>query len=106
MPRSDNYPDDMRQYDNDPRSPEYMGDDDDGLERGDEPGDRDVVIEEYSNLLVDEMDIKSLITFATNTIKDVVNLLSDKELLDEIECKGFIYMESYEDFKRDTENKL
>jgi len=27
MPRDDNYPDDIRQYDNDPRSPFYTGDD-------------------------------------------------------------------------------
>jgi len=27
MSRSDNYPDDMRRYDNDPRSPEFIGPD-------------------------------------------------------------------------------
>jgi len=32
MPRNDNYPDDMRQYDHDPRSPEYVGDDDEANE--------------------------------------------------------------------------
>ena len=47
---------------------------------------RDELIEQYVELVVDNMDVKSMMQFITDTLKDVYNDYSDEELKCQIEC--------------------
>ena len=44
------------------------------------------LIEQYVELVVDNMDIKSMMQFITDTLKDEYNDYSDEELKCQIEC--------------------
>ena len=47
---------------------------------------RDELIEQYVEIVVDNMDWKTLAQFVTDTLTDDYNKLSDSELKDEIKC--------------------
>ena len=47
---------------------------------------KDKLIEQYVELVVDNMDVKSMMQFITDTLKDVYNDYSDEELKCQIEC--------------------
>jgi len=47
---------------------------------------RDELIEQYVELVVDNMDVKSMMQFITDTLKDEYNDYSDDELKCQIEC--------------------
>ena len=47
---------------------------------------KDELIEQYVELVVDNMDVKSMMQFITDTLKDVYNDYSDEELKCQIEC--------------------
>ena len=46
---------------------------------------KDELIEQYVELVVDNMDVKSMMQFITDTLKDVYNDYSDEELKCQIE---------------------
>ena len=47
---------------------------------------KDELIEQYVELVVDNMDVKSMMQFITDTLKDEYNDYSDDELKCQIEC--------------------
>ena len=47
---------------------------------------KDELIEQYVEIVVDNMDWKTLAQFVTDTLTDDYNKLSDSELKDEIKC--------------------
>mgnify|MGYP001438442974 FL=1 len=47
---------------------------------------KDKLIEQYVELVVDNMDVKSMMQFITDTLKDEYNDYSDDELKCQIEC--------------------
>ena len=47
---------------------------------------KDKLIEQYVEIVVDNMDVKSMMQFITDTLKDVYNDYSDEELKCQIEC--------------------
>ena len=47
---------------------------------------KDKLIEQYVELVVDNMDVKSMMQFITATLKDEYNDYSDDELKCQIEC--------------------
>jgi len=47
---------------------------------------KDKLIEQYVELVVDNMDVKSMMQFITDTLKDEYNDYSDEELKCQIEC--------------------
>ena len=47
---------------------------------------RDELIEQYVEIVVDNMDVKSMMQFITDTLKDEYNDYSDDELKCQIEC--------------------
>ena len=47
---------------------------------------RNELIEQYVELVVDNMDIKTMMQFITDTLKDEYNDYSDEELKCQIEC--------------------
>ena len=47
---------------------------------------KDELIEQYVEIVVDNMDVKSMMQFITDTLKDVYNDYSDEELKCQIEC--------------------
>ena len=47
---------------------------------------KDKLIEQYVEIVVDNMDVKSMMQFITDTLKDEYNDYSDDELKCQIEC--------------------
>ena len=47
---------------------------------------RDELIEQYTEIVVDNMDTKTMMQFITDTLKDEYNDYSDDELKCQIEC--------------------
>ena len=47
---------------------------------------KDELIEQYVEIVVDNMDVKSMMQFITDTLKDEYNDYSDDELKCQIEC--------------------
>ena len=47
---------------------------------------KDKLIEQYVEIVVDNMDVKSMMQFITDTLKDEYNDYSDEELKCQIEC--------------------
>ena len=47
---------------------------------------KDELIEQYVEVVVDNMDVKSMMQFITDTLKDEYNDYSDDELKCQIEC--------------------
>ena len=47
---------------------------------------KDELIEQYVELVVDNMDIKTMMQFITDDLTDLYNDYSDEELKDQIEC--------------------
>ena len=47
---------------------------------------KDKLIEQYVEIVVDNMDVKSMMQFITDTLKDVYNDYSDEELKCQIEA--------------------
>lgn len=58
MPRHDNYPDDMRRYDHDPRSPEYLGPENDDVAIDDD--EEEEMDEEEAQAVADDWDREML----------------------------------------------
>ena len=47
---------------------------------------KDELIQQYVEIVVDNMDVKSMMQFITDTLKDEYNDYSDEELKCQIEC--------------------
>ena len=63
---------------------------------------KDELIEQYVELVVDNMDIKTMMQFITDDLTDLYNDYSDEELKDQIECTHG--EELYEELIENTTN--
>tara|TARA_B100001079_G_scaffold171423_1_gene147057 strand:- start:21 stop:236 length:216 start_codon:yes stop_codon:yes gene_type:complete len=63
---------------------------------------KDELIEQYVELVVDNMDIKTMMQFITDDLTDLYNDYSDDELKDQIECTHG--EELYEELIENTTN--